>query len=58
MSLHTKGSIYEKLKMFDEAILEYQTGKQVIEANYGTTHKQYMEFVNSINGAKLRIKYF
>ena len=27
MSFHTKGQIYEKIKMYDEAILEYQSGK-------------------------------
>ena len=58
MSFLTKGQIYEKVKYFEEAIQEYQQGKQVIEANYGTKHKSYMDFVNAINGAKLRIKYF
>lgn len=58
MSFHTKGQIFEKMKRFEEAIGEYQYGKEVIERNYGTTHKTYIDFVNAINGAKLRIKYF
>jgi hypothetical protein len=58
MSFLTKGQILEKLKYFEEAIIDYQKGKQAIEDVYGTSHKQYMEFVNAINGAKLRIKYF
>ena len=36
---------------------EYQIGKEIIEQNYGTKHQMYMEFVNAINGAKLRTKY-
>lgn len=36
----------------------YQIGKQVVEANYGPTHKTYIELVNAINGAKLRTKYY
>ncbi|CDW74268.1 tpr domain containing protein [Stylonychia lemnae] len=58
MSFHTKGQIYEKLKQLEEAIMEYQSGKQVIETNYGHQHKQCIEFINAINAVKLKIKYF
>lgn len=58
LSFQTKGQILEKLKRFEEAIEAYQFGKQVVEANYGTTSKMYIDMVNSINGAKLRTKYF
>ena len=57
MSFHVKGQLLEKQKRYEEAMQEYYTGKQVIEANYGTQHKMNMDFVNAINGAKLRTKY-
>jgi hypothetical protein len=44
--------------MFNEAIESFRRGKEVVEANYGTSHKLYMDLVNAIHGAKLRMKYF
>jgi hypothetical protein len=46
------------MKRFGEAIETFLIGKQVVEANYGTNHKLYIDLVNAINGVKLRIKYF
>ena len=58
MGFQTKGTLLEQFRRYDEAIDAYQCGKQVIEANYGHKHKTYVDLVNSINGAKLRTKYF
>jgi hypothetical protein len=58
LSYQTKAQILEKLKRFEDAIEAYQLGKKVAEANYGPTHRLYIDMVNGINGAKLRTKYF
>lgn len=45
------------MKRYQEAIVEYQEGKQLVEENYGPSHKMFVDFVNAINGAKLRARY-
>ena len=38
-------------------MVEYKEGKQLVEDNYGTGHKLFVDFANALNGAKLRSKY-
>ena len=38
MSLHAKGTNYEKLKLYSQAIQQFQKGKQLVEKNFGTEH--------------------
>ena len=58
LAYQTKGSIMEKLRRYEEAIEAYLEAKKLVEGNYGTKHKLYIELVNAINGARLRTKYF
>jgi hypothetical protein len=38
MSLHAKGTNYEKLKQFQKAIAQFAAGKQLVEITFGTEH--------------------
>lgn len=58
LALQKKGQLLEKFKRYDEAIETFTYGKQIVEANYGHSHKLYVDLANAINGAKLRTKYF
>jgi hypothetical protein len=38
MSLHAKGTNYEKLKQYSKAISEFKAGKLLVETTFGTEH--------------------
>lgn len=57
MSLHSKGTNYEKLKLFPKAIAEFKAGKFLVEKSFGTEHQLYAVFSSAMGGAKLKTKF-
>ena len=53
----THGGILEKVKRYEAALATYSEAKAVVEKFLGTKAPNYIELLNAINGAKLRLRY-
>ena len=57
LSIHTKGTNYEKLKQYSKAHDQFKHGKMVVEQYLGSEDQSYAMFCSAMNGAKLKTKY-
>lgn len=57
LSIHTKGTNYEKLKLYSKAHDQFKKGKMIVEQYLGCDDQSYAMFCSAMNGAKLKTKY-